>query len=154
MAPPDAEVVLVEDSESDRELLLLLLRRSGFVGPAAVLRDGAEALDYFSQRCGVPALEADALPKLVLLDLKLPRATGLEVLRNLKADPRTRRVPVVVVSSSRERRDLTESYDLGANGYVVKPVVFEELTDLVRNLVHYWLRQNRTAEQPRAELPS
>jgi len=130
------DVLFVEDNPSDVELTLRALKKNHFTNHVVVARDGAEALDIL-----FPAA-AGALPKVVLLDLKLPKVTGLEVLRRLKGDERTRSVPVVVLTSSREAPDVAESYRLGANSYIVKPVDFDAFTRAVADVGLYWLLLN------------
>jgi two-component system response regulator len=138
-------ILLVEDNQDDEELALLAFRRSNIANEIVVARDGAEALDYL---LGDAAPAGRALPQVVLLDLKLPKINGLEVLRRLRADPRTKRLPVVVLTSSREEQDLIESYDLGANSYVRKPVDFAQFAEAVRQLQIYWLVLNEAPPRP------
>ena len=137
-------ILLVEDNPDDIELTLLAFRKSGVPHAIDVVRDGRQALDYL-----LPDAPADGhpkpLPDVVLLDLKLPRIDGLDVLRQLRADKRTRRVPVVVLTSSREERDVLRSYDLGANSFVGKPVDFDEFLTAARQLGVYWLDLNLNA---------
>jgi CheY-like chemotaxis protein len=109
------------------------------------LRDGAEALDYIFCTGAYAARAIEAPPKIVLLDLKLPKVDGLEVLRQIKADPRTRKIPVVVLTTSQEQRDIIESYDLGVNSYIVKPVNFDQFVEATRILGLYWLVLNEPA---------
>jgi two-component system response regulator len=132
------EILLVEDNPSDVQLTLHALKRSQLTGRIRVVRDGAEALEFLF------AAGAD-LPKIVMLDLKLPRVGGIEVLRAIRADSRTRTMPVVILTSSREERDIAETYGLGANSYVVKPVDFEQFTEAVRQLGRYWVLLNQPA---------
>jgi CheY-like chemotaxis protein len=138
----DGAILLVEDNPDDEALTIRALHKNNIVNEVVVARDGVEALDFLF----APRAEAEEkpreLPQLVLLDLKLPRVDGLEVLRRIRSDPRTRLLPVVVLTSSREERDLVESYSLGANSYVRKPVDFVEFTDAVRQLGLYWLLLN------------
>jgi CheY-like chemotaxis protein len=131
------QILLVEDSERDAELTLDALAENKLANEVVHARDGAEALDYFFRK-GKFTGRPNELPLLVLLDLKLPKVDGLEVLRRIKMDPELRMVPVVMVTSSREERDLVESYKLGVNAYVVKPVGFEEFSDAVRKLSVFW----------------
>jgi two-component system, response regulator len=133
------EILLVEDNPSDEALTLRAFKKNNFANPIMVARDGQEALDYLFAR-GAHA-ERD-LPQVVLLDLKLPKVDGLEVLKALRADPRTRILPVVVLTSSNEERDLLDSYSLGANSYVQKPVDFGQFAEAVRQLGLYWLVLN------------
>jgi two-component system, response regulator len=132
------EILLVEDNPNDVQLTLHALNRYRLTNRVRVVRDGAEALEFlFAQRADVP--------KVVLLDLKLPRVDGIEVLRAVRADARTRTIPVVVLTSSREERDVAEMYDLGVNSYIVKPVDFEQFTEAVRQLGLYWVLLNQRA---------
>jgi two-component system response regulator len=134
-------ILLVEDSAKDIELALDALAEHKLANQVAVVRDGAEALDYLYRR-GKFANHPDGLPILVLLDLKMPKVDGLEVLRQMKADPALKRIPVVMMTSSREHSDLTQSYELGVNSYVVKPVKFQEFIDAVKHLGVYWVLVN------------
>lgn len=140
----DAEVLLVEDDRDEAELALSALRRSGYADKVATAADGEEALHYLfgsgpfaGRKPGAEGL------RLVLLDLKLPKVDGLEVLRRLKSDARTRTIPVVVLTSSQEERDIRESYGLGVNSYAVKPVAFDKFVEDVARLSYYWLTLNR-----------
>lgn len=134
------ELLLVEDNASDVELVLHSLKKNNFANRIRVARDGDEALTIMLGRNGdtLPA----AVPRLILLDLKLPKIDGLQVLEKLKSDPRTKSIPVVVLTSSREDRDLNSCYKLGANSYVVKPVDFARFTEAMRQLGLYWLLLN------------
>ena len=136
------ELLLVEDSPQDLELALRALKKGNVTNLIEVARDGAEALDFLFCRGAHASRNIADTPKVVLLDLKLPKVDGLEVLRQIKADPRTRTIPVVVLTSSREQRDLVESYNLGVNSYIVKPVNFESFTKAVQELGLYWLLLN------------
>jgi CheY-like chemotaxis protein len=137
------EILLVEDNPNDLELAVEALNSHRLVNRIQIVRDGAEALDFIF--CNGPHANRriEDAPKVVLLDLKLPKVTGLEVLKKLKADPRTRRIPVVVLTSSREERDLAASYELGANSYIVKPVDFQQFSDAMRTLGLYWILLNQ-----------
>jgi CheY-like chemotaxis protein len=137
------DILLVEDSDNDVELTLEALGRLGLVNRIVVAKDGVEALDYFHRR-GRFADRTGGLPVVVLLDLKLPKISGLEVLKELKADERFRSTPVVVLTSSREERDLVEGYRLGVNAFVVKPVDFEQFMTSVRQLGCFWAVVNET----------
>lgn len=130
-------ILLVEDSPNDIELILAALAENRLANEVVVVRDGEEALDYLYRR-GVFRLRMEGNPVVVLLDLKLPKVDGLEVLAKLKSDPELRRVPVVVLTSSREEQDLLNSYNLGTNAYVVKPVDFHEFVDAIRELGLFW----------------
>lgn len=137
------ELLLVEDNPQDLELALRALRKANFANRIHIARDGAEALDFIF--CQGPHAERHITdgPRVILLDLKLPKIDGLEVLQRIKADPRTQAIPVVVLTSSKEHRDLVESYKLGVNSYIVKPVNFERFTEAVRDLGFYWLLLNQ-----------
>ncbi|MGH2522848.1 MAG: response regulator [Anaerolineales bacterium] len=130
-------VLLVEDDANDVELTLTALAEYNLANQVFVLRDGAEALDYLYRR-GAFQGQPEALPVVVLLDLKMPKVDGLEVLRQIKSDERLRVVPVVMLTSSREERDLVASYRLGVNAYVVKPVGFQDFMDAIRELGLFW----------------
>jgi two-component system, response regulator len=142
-AHSDKPILLVEDNPSDEELTLRALQKSNILNPVTVARDGVEALDYLLGR-GKHAAAPPPLPSVVLLDLKLPKINGLEVLRALRSEQRTRLLPVVVLSSSNEERDLLASYELGANSYVRKPVDFGQFLDAARQLGQYWLSVNQS----------
>ena len=136
-------ILLVEDNPHDEELTLRALKKSNVVNPVVVAHDGAEALDYLLAR-GKHAESPPPLPQVVLLDLKLPKVDGLEVLRALRASARTRVLPVVVLTSSKEQQDLIASYELGANSYVRKPVDFAQFLEAARQLGLYWLVLNES----------
>lgn len=140
--PKNSEIVLVEDNPSDAELTLHALRKNNLANRIHLMRDGAEALDFLFCRGPYADRQMDAPPHLVLLDLKLPKVDGLEVLQEIKSDPRTQSIPVVVMTSSKEDRDLVRSYRLGVNSYIQKPVNFTEFQDVVRQLGMYWLLVN------------
>jgi two-component system response regulator len=131
-------ILLVEDNPSDEALTLRALRKNNITSTVVVKRDGAEALDYLLVRRSDPGGTC-VLPQLILLDLHLPKIDGLEVLRRIRADGRTRLLPVVILTSSREDTDLIRGYDLGANGYVRKPVDFVQFAEAVRQIGLYWL---------------
>jgi two-component system response regulator len=136
-------ILLVEDNPDDEALTLRALRRSHLVNPIAVARDGVEALDFVFARGAHADRAGEPLPTLVVLDLKLPRLDGLGVLRAIRADPRTRFMPVVILTSSQEERDLLSGYELGANSYVRKPVDFNEFVEAAKVLGIYWLMINQ-----------
>lgn len=136
------EILLVEDSDHDAEMTLRTLRKRGIANEIARVRDGVEALEYLYQE-GAWANRTPGLPRLVLLDLKMPRMDGMQVLARLRGDPRTRALPVVMLTSSREEGDLLGSYQLGANSYVVKPVDFEQFADTVGQVGLYWVLVNQ-----------
>ena len=144
MFPDPVEILLVEDNPHDAELTLYALKKYNVANHIEVARDGAEALDYVFCTGAYAHRRIENGPKVVLLDLKLPKVDGLEVLRRIKADPRTRTIPVVVLTSSREERDIVESYQLGVNSYIVKPVDFEQFTQAVRQLGLYWMLLNQS----------
>jgi CheY-like chemotaxis protein len=137
------EILLVDDSEGDVELTLHALRKNAMVNRIHVARDGEEALNFLFSR--EPFLEnaAEALPQLILLDLKLPKVDGLTVLRTLKGDPRTRAIPVIIMTSSKEEKDLISGYNLGVNSYIQKPVDFDRFCETVRILGLYWMLVNQ-----------
>jgi two-component system response regulator len=143
MSDHPMEILLVEDNPNDVELTLHAFRKHNLTNHVKVVRDGAEALDYLF-RDGAYESRPDVCPKVVLLDLKLPKIDGLEVLRRMRQDPRTRHVPVVVLTSSYDERDVIESYNVGANSYIVKPVDFVQFTEAMRTLNLYWLLLNRS----------
>lgn len=148
--PPDrppvteepVEILLVEDNPADLELALHALREHKLSNHIQVARDGEEALDFLFCTGPHAGRRQDAGPRLILLDLKLPKVDGLEVLERLKSDPRTRSIPVVVLTSSHEELDLARSYQLGTNSYIVKPVDFERFSEVVEHLGFYWLLLN------------
>jgi CheY-like chemotaxis protein len=135
-------ILLVEDNPDDVMLTLRALKASDIVSEVVVARDGAEALDYLFGTGAYTSREMSVMPQVILLDLKLPKVDGLEVLRRLRADERTKLLPVVVLTSSDEERDIIDSYDLGANSYVRKPVAFTQFGEAVRQLGLYWLILN------------
>ena len=137
------EILLVEDNPNDVELTLHALKKNNLTNCIHVVRDGAEALDYLFGSGTYAGRDMNYRPKVILLDLKLPKVDGMEVLRQIKADARTRSIPVVVLTSSREERDIVESYRLGVNSYITKPVDFEQFTEAVRQLGLYWLLLNQ-----------
>ena len=136
-------IVLAEDNANDIELTLMALRENHVVNEVIVVRDGAEALDYLYRRNSYADRPAGH-PALVLLDLKMPKMDGIEVLRRIKSDPAMRSIPIVVLTSSREERDLVRTYDLGVNAYVVKPVDFHAFVDAVKLLGGFWAVVNET----------
>ena len=136
------DILVVEDNPADAELMLRALRRANVANPVTVVEDGAEALDYLFGTGAHVGRPNGRTPRVVLLDLKLPKLSGLEVLERIRADERTARVPVVVVTSSREEPDVARSYELGANSYVVKPVEFEAFADAMVQVGMYWVLLN------------
>jgi len=139
----EVEVLLVEDSPEDRDLALLSFQRNRLANNIQIARDGEEALDILFNR-GEHANGPQLNPRVILLDIKLPKIDGLEVLRAIKADERTRMIPVVVMTSSAEQKDMVESYRLGVNSYVQKPVDFAKFQDVMKQLGFYWLAINKT----------
>ena len=140
------EVLLVEDNATDAELTLRALRGKGLRNSFVVVKDGAEALDFLFSRGAYADRDVRNGPKIVLLDLRLPKVDGIEVLRQVKSDERTKRIPVVVLTSSRQDPDIQQCYELGANSYIVKPVDFDKFADAVAEVGLYWLLLN---EPPR-----
>ncbi len=134
---------MVEDNPNDVELTLHVLRKYNLANHIEVVRDGAEALEFILATGAYADRDIENSPKVILLDLKLPKFDGLEVLRRIRSDPRTKHIPVVILTSSSEERDIIESYELGANSYIVKPVDFEQFTEAVRQLGLYWLLLNQ-----------
>jgi len=147
MSESRVEVLLVEDNPNDVELMLHAFRKHNLSNSIHVVRDGAEALEFVFGTDAAAPHSTEPSPKVILLDLKLPKVDGLEVLRRLKTDPCTRAIPVVVLTSSREERDIVESYQLGVNSYIVKPVDFGQLVESVRQLGLYWLLLNQPPGQ-------
>lgn len=135
-------ILLVEDNPDDEALTLRALKKNNVKNEVVVARDGVEALDYLFASGAYAASGGDVLPQVILLDLKLPKLDGLEVLRRIRADERTRLLPVVILTSSKEEKDLINGYGLGANSYVRKPVDFVQFTEAVRQLGLYWLLLN------------
>jgi two-component system response regulator len=141
-------ILLVEDNPDDEALTLRALKKNNILNEVVVARDGAEALDFLFGTGAHAGRDASAPPQLVLLDLKLPKIDGLEVLRRLRADERTRLQPVVILTTSNEERDVLSSYRLGANSYIRKPVDFEQFMEAVRQLGLYWLVLNVPPPRP------
>lgn len=143
MNPYDqVEILLVEDSPNDAELAMRALRKGGLANKLLWVKDGEEALEYLFRE-GRYADRDESSPRLVFLDLKMPRVDGTQVLTRVKQDARTRRIPVVIMTSSQEESDMVRSYDLGANSYVVKPLDFTAMVDVVRQAGFYWLAVNQ-----------
>jgi two-component system response regulator len=136
------EILIVEDSPQDLELALRALRKANLTNHIHVARDGEEALQFIFCEGPHAGRKIENGPKVILLDLKLPKIDGLEVLQRIKSDPRTKSIPVVVLTSSKEQNDVVESYHLGVNSYIVKPVNFEQFSEAVQKLGMYWLLVN------------
>jgi two-component system, response regulator len=143
MMAANVEILLVEDNIDDVELAVHALRGENLANDITVARDGEEALDFVFCRGAHATRRFENPPRLILLDLKLPKVDGLDVLRTIKSDPRTKAIPVVVMTSSREERDLVESYRLGVNAYVQKPVSFDQFRTVVKELGLFWLVINQ-----------
>jgi two-component system response regulator len=137
------EILIVEDSPQDLELALRALKKANLTNRIHVARDGAEALEFIFCEGKHTDRKIEDGPKVILLDLKLPKVDGLEVLQRIKSDPRTKTIPVVVLTSSKEQSDVVESYKLGVNSYIVKPVNFEHFAEAVQKLGMYWLLLNQ-----------
>ncbi|MGA3172375.1 MAG: response regulator [Chthoniobacteraceae bacterium] len=140
---PSVEILLVEDNPQDLEMTQRALRKANLANRIHVARDGAEALDFIFCEGAFAGRSIQDTPKFILLDIKLPKIDGLEVLRRIKADPRTRLIPVVILTSSKEQNDFVESYHLGVNSYIVKPVNFESFVTAVQQIGMYWLLLNQ-----------
>lgn len=145
---PERTILLVEDNPKDEELTLRALRKNNISNSVIVVRDGAEALDYLFVRGAYAGRDPNALPQLVLLDLKLPKVDGLEVLRQLRAHESTRLLPVVILTTSNDEKDRLAGYRNGANSYVRKPIDFTEFMEAVRQLGLYWLILNEPPPTP------
>ncbi len=147
----EVEILLVEDNPTDAELAIRALKKSKLANKLVWVKDGAEALDFIFATGPYSGRSIESGPKVILLDLRLPKVDGMEVLRRIKADARTRTTPVVVLTSSKEDRDVAESYQLGVNSYISKPVEFDAFAKTVAELGMYWLLVNRpptAAKQP------
>ncbi len=143
MSSSEVEILLVEDNPDDAELALHALRREKLANKIHVARDGEEALEFIFCTGAFAQRSFAQPPKLILLDLKLPKVDGMEVLKRLKSDPRTRTIPVVIMTSSKEERDLVNGYGLGANSYIQKPVDFDQFRATVKQVGMYWLVTNQ-----------
>ena len=137
------EILLVEDNPQDLELTLRALKKANLANRIHIARDGAEALEFIFCEGSHAGRRIDDAPKVIFLDLKLPKVDGLEVLKRVKNDPRTKNIPVTMLTSSKEQRDIVESYNLGVNSYIVKPVNFEGFSTAVQSLGFYWLLLNQ-----------
>lgn len=140
-------ILLIEDNPDDEALTLRALKKNNITNEVVVLRDGAEALDYFFGNGKYAGRDTSQMPQVTLLDLKLPKIDGLEVLRQLRANPRTKLIPIVILTSSNEEQDRLKGYGLGANSYVRKPVDFNQFIEAVRQLGLYWLLLNEQAPE-------
>jgi two-component system response regulator len=138
----EQSILLVEDNAGDEELTLRAFKKNNILNTVVVVRDGADALDYLFAK-GTHAGRTASLPQIVLLDLNLPKISGLDVLKAIRAEPATKVLPVIILTSSRQERDVTAGYDLGANSYIVKPVDFTQFSEAVRQLGLYWLVLNQ-----------
>jgi CheY-like chemotaxis protein len=145
-ATQQLEILLVEDNANDAEMTMRALRRNNLANRVHWVKDGEQALDYVFGRGAYAGRDA-ALPRLVMLDLKMPKVDGIEVLRALKTSPLTRAIPVVVMTSSNEEKDVVASYDLGVNSYIVKPVQFEAFLETVAKIGLYWVITNRVPSE-------
>ncbi|MCW5554769.1 MAG: response regulator [Verrucomicrobiae bacterium] len=151
--PPVVEILLVEDNPRDAELTQRALRQHRVVNELVWVRDGAEALAYLFGASGDPTAHLNRVPRLILLDLKLPKVDGHEVLAQIKADPRTKGIPVVILTSSREESDLHRAYQSGTNSYIVKPVDFDGFVEAVRQLGFYWMLLNQLPASSSSSTP-
>ncbi len=142
----EVEILIVEDNPNDAEMAMRALKRNNLTNKVYIVNDGEEALDFILSRGKYSIRKKCVRPRMVLLDLKLPKIDGLEVLKEIKGNPETRIIPVIILTSSKQEKDLVESYNLGVNSYIVKPVEFEKFVDAVNELGMYWLLLN---QQPR-----
>ncbi len=152
MLENNVEILLVEDNPHDEMLALHAFKKQNIANEVHVVRDGAEALEYICCT-GAYADRQIENPKVILLDLKLPLVDGMEVLRQIRGNPQTKLIPVVVLTSSSEQRDLVETYELGVNSYIVKPVNFEQFNEVARHLGYYWMLLNRQPTPTEELLP-
>ena len=136
------EILLVEDDDDDASLTIMALKRKNLVNNLIRLNDGVQAIDFVFSQGAFAGRPADEFPRVILLDLKMPKMSGIDVLRRIKSDDRTKHIPVVVLTSSKENPDLAICYELGANSYIVKPVVFEDFLSAIAELGFYWLVLN------------
>lgn len=148
MAENGAEILLVEDDPNDAELIKRAFKKRKMAGGMVHLKDGAEAVEYVMRYCCCDRPEGPLLPSVVLLDLKLPKLNGFEVLQRIKADGCTKSIPVVILTSSQEESDIVEAYALGANSYVTKPIDCDAFSKTVVDMGSYWLELNRTQREP------
>jgi CheY-like chemotaxis protein len=141
-------ILLVEDNDDDVQLTLRAFRKSDLVSTVTVVRDGVEALDYLLATGEYASRDPEVMPDLVLLDIKLPRVDGVQVLKRLRSQPRTKLVPIVILTSSAEPKDLLTCYTLGANSYVRKPIDFQQFTHALHQIGSYWLQTNQAPPAP------
>jgi CheY-like chemotaxis protein len=146
MTGNEIEILLVEDNPDDLDMTLRALRKANLANRIQIARDGVEALDFIFGEGAHAGRQVEHGPKMILLDLKLPRIDGMEVLKRLKSDPRTKMIPVVALTSSKEQKDVLESYQLGVNSYIVKPVNFDRFAAAVADLGLYWLLLNHSTK--------
>ncbi|MBN1196017.1 MAG: response regulator [Candidatus Aminicenantes bacterium] len=139
----EVEILLVEDNTEDVEMTLRALKKNRIANNILVVPDGVEALDFLYKRGKFSNIEVTSHPRIILLDIKLPRLDGKEVLRVIKTDPDKKTIPVIMLTSSKEERDIAESYQYGANSYIVKPVQFDKFTEAIREIGLYWLLLNQ-----------
>jgi len=141
--PNEIEILLVEDDRNDLDMTLRALRKANLANRIQIVRDGAEALEFIFCEGAHTGRKIENGPRVILLDLKLPKVDGMEILKRVKGDPRTKMIPIVILTSSKEQKDVIESYHLGVNSYIVKPVNFERFAASVRDLGMYWLLLNQ-----------
>jgi CheY-like chemotaxis protein len=139
----EIEILLVEDNQDDMDMTLRALRKANLTNKIQTVRDGAEALEFIFCEGAFAGRKFENPPKVILLDLKLPKIDGMEVLKRIKSDPRTKMIPIVILTSSKEQKDVIESYNRGVNSYIVKPVNFEQFAAAVQELGMYWLLHNQ-----------
>lgn len=149
MIESEVEILLVEDNPNDSELALRALKKNNIANNVVVVTDGEQALDFFFARGEFAGRDAQQVPKMVLLDLKLPKMDGLEVLKVLKDHSSTKTIPIIMLTSSKEENDIVESYRLGVNSYIVKPVDFDKFVEAVRDIGLYWLLLNQLPSSKR-----
>lgn len=147
MTDIEVEIVVVEDNPNDAELIMRVLTKNNLANALVLLKDGEEALDFLFAQGSYTNRAANNNPKVILLDLKLPKVDGIEVLHRIKSDERTRRIPVVVLTASAEERDLKNAYDLDVNSYVTKPIEFAEFSRVISELGLYWLTLNKLPDR-------
>jgi two-component system, response regulator len=144
MAQNTPEILLIDDNLFDIELIIITLRNHGILNEIQVINNGEDALNYIFCKKDFSKRNINEVPKIIILDNKLPKVSGLEILKKIKEDERTKKIPVVMLSSSKEEIDIIKSYKLGVNSYIVKPIDFNEFTDTIYNIGRYWLLLNKT----------